>query len=838
MSLIEVQEIQQCTDAGSFQRGEDYFKQRKVLSLTVDDEAKDRLVLHGKSSGSKGEVYRQNIQLVKSGNKAYTVKGTCSCPVGRNCKHVVAACLTFRQRQLSEVDTDDDKLSRLAALIGTKSEGNEAVGEEFIVYVLKPRPQQHSLSVHFMVCRALARRGVTRGHQIRLQQFSSTAVVPKYAAKADIEIGKLLATIEGKHWNDIPLIGEPGYQALNKMLATKRCYWERVGGLEISPGERRPAELKLEPSDKRNMKLTIQIEPPADNILQIAPAMYLDLKLGTIGPMQGIAFTPHQWKLFNEMPLIPASQAKKLSVEISDALSSTAMTTTQRVEAVSVAAQPVPVLHVFEKNIGDDNFATFMRLRMRYDIYEIPPLPKNTVTTINSDERLINIRRALGFEDRALRRLVDEGFISSVADTGGDMEYFCSLSDGPIKSAERWQHFAQELMPVLKQEGWEIEYEQDFSLRFHDMGDWKAEVEEGNEWFDLRFDLDIGDRKVPLLPIISEILIAYEPSEMPAMLTMPIGKGEYINIPSERVRPVCEILYELHNQSLLNKKGALRLNRFDASRLSELEEKLEPELLWEGGEYLRELGENLRDFDGIKHVEVPKGLEVTLRDYQQQGLNWLGFLREYSFGGILADDMGLGKTVQTLAHLLKEKEQGRLTKPCLIIAPTSLMSNWRREAEKFAGGLRVLVLQGSERLRKFSKIPEHDLVLSTYPLLSRDCEKILAHEYYYLALDEAQNIKNPKSKAARTVREVKADHRLCLTGTPMENHLGELWAQFDFLMPGLLGNAQFFKRQFRTPIEKHENVARREHLVKRVAPFMLRRKKIDVIQELPEKTEI
>ena len=140
--------------------------------------------------------------------------------------------------------------------------------------------------------------------------------------------------------------------------------------------------------------------------------------------------------------------------------------------------------------------------------------------------------------------------------------------------------------------------------------------------------------------------------------------------------------------------------------------------------------------------------------------------------------------MQTLAHLLKEKEAKRLTKPCLIVAPTSLMSNWRREAEQFTPKLSVLILQGPQRKQYFDDIKNYDLVLTTFPLIVRDQKTLLAHEYYYLILDEAQVIKNPSAKAAKLVRDITADHRLCITGTPMENHLGELWALFDFLMPG------------------------------------------------------
>ena len=250
------------------------------------------------------------------------------------------------------------------------------------------------------------------------------------------------------------------------------------------------------------------------------------------------------------------------------------------------------------------------------------------------------------------------------------------------------------------------------------------------------------------------------------------------------------------------------------------------------------MGQKLKYFKGIQNVSLPKGLQAELRNYQQHGLNWLQFIREFKFAGMLADDMGLGKTVQTLSHLLLEKESGRMNSPCLIIAPTSLMGNWRREAERFTPDLQILTLQGPERRRHFETLNEYDLILTTYPLLPRDEQALLKPHYYYLVLDEAQIIKNPKAKAARIARKIKADHRLCLTGTPMENHLGELWAQFDFLMPGFLGDSQRFKKIYRTPIETYGDTQQRARLARRVAPFLLRRTKLEVEKELPPKTEI
>jgi SNF2 family DNA or RNA helicase len=206
--------------------------------------------------------------------------------------------------------------------------------------------------------------------------------------------------------------------------------------------------------------------------------------------------------------------------------------------------------------------------------------------------------------------------------------------------------------------------------------------------------------------------------------------------------------------------------------------------------------------------------------------------------GVLADDMGLGKTLQTLAHILMEKQCGRLDRPVLIVAPTSLIPTWRSEIRKFAPDLRLLVLQGNDRKELFDEIDAHDVVLTSYALLIRDRDELVQRRFRLVVLDEAQAIKNPTTKLARTAVQLQAEQRLALTGTPIENHLGELWSVFNFLIPGLLGDREVFRRVFRNRIEKENDAERQALLVSRVKPFMLRRTKEQVATELPPKTEM
>jgi len=253
---------------------------------------------------------------------------------------------------------------------------------------------------------------------------------------------------------------------------------------------------------------------------------------------------------------------------------------------------------------------------------------------------------------------------------------------------------------------------------------------------------------------------------------------------------------------------------------------------------LERLVEDLRTFTGIQPLLAPASFRGSLRHYQQEGLGWLQFLRRFQLGGVLADDMGLGKTVQTIAHIALEVESGRLRDPVLIVAPVSALGNWRQELIRFAPELSVFVWHGSQRRKSVSRLSSIQVIITAYPLLLIDSEILSARRFGLVILDEAQTIKNPASKVSQMARALRAEHRLCLSGTPVENHLGELWSLFDFLQPGLLGDERQFQRQYRTPIEKNADRTRAQVLSARLAPFLLRRTKDAVATELPPKVEI
>lgn len=246
--------------------------------------------------------------------------------------------------------------------------------------------------------------------------------------------------------------------------------------------------------------------------------------------------------------------------------------------------------------------------------------------------------------------------------------------------------------------------------------------------------------------------------------------------------------------------------------------------------------ERLRLFKKIKKKRIPKRLKGKLRPYQKAGYDWLYFLNEFGFGGCLADDMGLGKTIQTLALLQHEKESGPM-KPNLVVCPTSVVFNWQKEIERFTPDLRVGQHTGLVRNLSTQIAEEPDIILTTYGIMLREIESLMQIKFHYVILDESQKIKNPDSQTARAACLLDANHRLVLTGTPVENNTLELWSQFHFLNPGLLGSLTQFRQMFTLPIEKHQHQEPAELLRKLIFPFILRRNKEHVARELPPKFE-
>lgn len=349
-------------------------------------------------------------------------------------------------------------------------------------------------------------------------------------------------------------------------------------------------------------------------------------------------------------------------------------------------------------------------------------------------------------------------------------------------------------------------------------------VSSKTDWFDMQIDVSFGDQKVSLLEIQKAIVKRTNFVEL--------GDGTIGILPKEWIEK-----YKKYFQMGQVKKHNIEISNFQFSLIDELYEDMTnaPTFLKE----LYEKKKRLANLKEAKPIPLPKGIKATLRPYQNDGLNWLVFLHENQLGGCLADDMGLGKTLQTITFLqyLKNNYADSEHRTSLIVAPTSLMFNWKAELEKFAPKLSVLTYTGANRGELKNEIAKHDIVLTTYGSIINDIREHQKHTYHYVILDESQAIKNAESQRFKAVRLLKSWNRLVLTGTPIENNTFDLYSQFNFLNPGFFGSVKHFKATFSDAIDKEQDAETSQLLAKMIAPFLLRRTKAQVATDLPPKTE-
>jgi len=418
--------------------------------------------------------------------------------------------------------------------------------------------------------------------------------------------------------------------------------------------------------------------------------------------------------------------------------------------------------------------------------------------------------------------------------------WFPNPGHGPLEHFWPWLRTTGQ--GQLATHGWTIGFEEQVGHEVieidPDAFKYTLEDDGSGSWFHLSVGFDVAGKQLDLLPILAQLLDqgADEVSlEFPAEgdILHHLDDGRAMRLPASRIRRILKQFSALIDPRRF-KGSKLQLHPLDAATLVQGDpEKFSPP------EKLTQLIDSLVTGrkQGSRQIDQPAGLQAELRDYQQVGFEWMQFLARHELHGILADDMGLGKTLQTITHILVEKESGRSQKlPALVIAPTSVVPNWYAEIKRFAPSLSVLILDGPQRKKYFRSIPHADVILTSFALLQRDIDKLREYPYHLAILDEAQYIKNPSAKVAQAACKLEARQRLCLSGTPVENHLGELWSLMRFLMPGFLGGQDDFKRRFRKPIEDEGDTDRQLALKERVGPLILRRTKDQVAKELPPKT--
>ncbi len=349
----------------------------------------------------------------------------------------------------------------------------------------------------------------------------------------------------------------------------------------------------------------------------------------------------------------------------------------------------------------------------------------------------------------------------------------------------------------------------------------KIFISSNTDWFDAKVDILFGDQKVG----VAEVKRALANKQQFVQL----NDGTLGILPEEWLKK-----YSLLFRVGEGKTDTLKLSRYHLSVVDELyETRNEEELIVQ----LEEKYQRLRQFNKITEIEPPYHLKMILRPYQVAGYQWLNYLAEINWGGILADDMGLGKTVQALSFIeYYKKKNGKLK--ALVVCPTTLIYNWENEIKKFTPELSYRIHHGGSRTRIREELIDHDVTITTYGTLRSDIKLLMSVEFDYVILDESQAIKNPSSKVTKAACLLNAKHRLCMSGTPLQNNTFDIFAQMNFLNPGMLGTTEFFRQEFAIPVDKFGEQERKEHLRKILYPFILRRTKEQVAKDLPEKQEM
>ncbi len=875
----------------------EYLKKGAVQSAEVVDGKRISALV----SDAAKKNYRQTISLnfAKNGSLR-SIQGLCTCPVGYNCKHVAAALLAAADEIEPPGATAEAAASPAAApapsaLSDPELEGwlahirsvdaQETSTEEEVLPRLKERifyvvglDRKQRVTVTPM--KGNLKRNGEVGAGARSYGFGNLdqKEPPSFVAPADVSIFRMLQAF-GMSGRGLGSQG-PGPRPeeldilLTRVIATGRARWRSIAGVAMHAGD--PREGRLEWRDDAGKQRLVLLDSEGQQLQAVpsAPPNYFDTTSGAFGHLD-LAMPPQLAAALLAAPAVPPEAAN----EVADALSELTAAEPPLPSTLSVeerdGGKPVAVLQLFTLPAKQRRSPYYqhgaqqvkvpaLRVAFEYEGHLTAAYPlEDPQFTLGGC--VVRLRRDHRSEKALVASLKDSGaqpptvyrhleFGDGVMK--GDLAFpesnrfeewvFADTHEDPRSAAIT---FTAERLPELRDEGWRVEIASDWPYRIYDGPlSFHAGIEEssGVDWFSFALKIEVGEQTLDLLPIIVsviKILPIEEGGTLPddfdleifleeLVLYPDLPDGGLVRLEGETLAPLVRAFIGIHGLGD-------SFHQAEAAKAAMLADALAGSgITLEGGEALKELGGRLRALSNLAEVSAPRGLKARLRPYQAKGYGWLDALGETGFGACLADDMGLGKTVQALALLVKRHLVEGCENPSLLVVPTSLVGNWLREAERFAPDLRILVLHGTKRKDRFDQIPDHDLIITTYPLIHRDHEALFKHRYELAILDEAQAVKNPRANASKRIREIRARQRIAMTGTPLENNLQELWALYDWLIPGLLGDRRSFTETYRKPIESGGDETAQARLNDRIKPFLLRRTKEEVASELPPKTEI
>ncbi|MCA0403606.1 MAG: DEAD/DEAH box helicase [Proteobacteria bacterium] len=817
-------------------RGQEYQQKEHVLNIRLSDG-----LLKARVKGRSSQIFDVHIDLRHFPEKP----ALCSCPYKINCEHAAASLLNLLHREKYDIKAPQSSKSELSLIAWLESlqdqdgEPQKVDKKEEVLYLLQPNFSKYANRVYVDLAFVKRLKSGKLSKKNKLNLLTKAKIQNLNEEDRDIVTG----LIGKKDSNDGLSFVLRESSLLEKILKREHVFLKEEDEI-LHLGDEIKATLhwKLNQDGKQNLVLIneegIEIKP-----LLLDKTWYFDEDEYELGPLN-TSYNLDELHYFLNGGLFDFIKAKDFYEE---QLSQYPAFPKPRFakEKKELAIKPLPLIIFDMLETTDSPFLLTAELAFIYKGVTVKAKDEVASLFYENDSELLELKR--NFDDEAkIKAKLDElvRFRSPNEDEIEkalyDIKNELILADYPTISALK--ELYQGLVPELRGQSFQIQFahplfEEPINA---DELEWYSQIDEGNNFFSYQLGIFIEGKEINMVPLILELIKRVGRESLDALqddeqVRLPLMDGKALYISMKRIKPLLRFLLE-YGLRQVEKDKPLHLTPYQLILMKETEEAfLSIQRRWPSYENFKKKLDKLVHLKELPAIDPPLGLQTNLRDYQLQGIAWLQFLREVGLGGILADDMGLGKTVQTLAHLQLEKEKGRLTKACLILSPTSLIGNWFEEAKRFTPDLRVLVFHGLDRHQ--DDFENYDVILSTYGLIQRDKSRFIENSFYYLILDEAQSIKNARTNTTQIIHQLKAEHRLCLSGTPLENHLGELWSLFHFLMPGLLSDSKTFKQIFRNPIEKFNEVDKKELLAKRIKPFMLRRCKAEVIKELPPKTE-
>jgi SNF2-related domain/Helicase conserved C-terminal domain/SWIM zinc finger len=857
-------------DYNSLARSGAYASERMIRPLDIDSESNGRVIVSASIHGTAPKPYQTEV-IFGQANGQWSIDPDCSCPVGYFCKHA-AALIAFLASELAKDPGNAapqltpelrDWLIKIEVAARASNPPTPADKPEnrFLAYCIEKPLFPEGSRVNF-VLRVGTRQ---KDGSIRISESRANADPsrpPKYMSRQDLVVASIYHQRYRKLrlWDDMPMEGTGWEEILAAALETGNLFHGQESHGKnhaenyrpVTPGPPRPVSATWKVLPSGSARPVLECENPDFIILPTQPPRYLDPATGSLGLLESDlpAAILSAWQ---SGPAVSSRDVSIISKRFS-AISSASLPIPAKVETETrEATAPSPHLRIYSRTFGnkwDLQTLTVGELSFRYsDSALLAPLAKGhpqSHSELRAGKRLV-WPRDFKAEQTHWERLRKAGLLSLTGllsvkylDTAALHSF---VPENPFPTAQlAWLALLESPeMDKLRAASWTIEIDPKSGLTAHDAGEFfpaiEADPDHGIDWFRFDISFELNGKQVSLIPIIADaIRMDLPPADapnLPEFFTLSCENPEdgFIRFPARRLIEIVDQVRHLFHGPIGD--GPIRIDRLAAAGVADT-------LAIDSSATTRalaKLGHSLKHITALPPVEIPATVRAELRHYQQEGYRWLQFLAAHDLHGILADDMGLGKTVQTLAHLAAEQAKNPGL-PSLVIAPTSVVPNWAAEAEKFTPHLKVLTLQGKDRAAGFSEIAAADIVLTSYPLLARDFPELSLQNWHVMVLDEAQYIKNPKSISAQNACKLKAAHRLCLSGTPMENHLGELWSLMRFLMPGFLADEKSFNTHLRRPIERDRSHDAQLALNRRVAPLILRRTKDQVATELPAKTEL